>query len=75
MGEKLIRENVLLGMVKAKLKGRTLREVAEEMGVSITTLHSVVEGTRPMGKKIPAYFNLQAVTLYEWKRPPSSPRK
>jgi hypothetical protein len=76
MGEKLLNENAIIGLVRGELRTRTMRELALAIGVTEGFLSMVVRKRKAVGRAIPKYFGLRPVTLYEWRRPTKpSPRQ
>ena len=55
----------LLARVRSMMEGRTLRDVAREIGVSTTYLYSILKGEKPVGKIVPRFFGLRPVVRYE----------
>ncbi len=63
--ERSLTREELLARVRALQRGRTLRDLAQEIGISSTFLHSILKGEKPVGKLVPRFFGLRPVVRYE----------
>lgn len=51
--------------LKAELQGRTLRELAADIGCSPQFLHQIINRQRPASDSVLRYLGLRKVTAYE----------
>lgn len=54
-------------LLRAKMKDRSLRSLAREMGVSATYLSHVVNGKRTPGPKILGYLKMSRETVTRYR--------
>jgi hypothetical protein len=62
--ERWLTEFEFVDLVESLRQGRSIREFAEELGVSNTFLGGVLIRQKPPGGKIPEAIGYEAVTLY-----------